>query len=35
MREIAGSLRRTALEVERNPAVLLQGKPPRPPGPGE
>lgn len=35
LREIAGSLRRTALEIERNPAVLLQGKPPRPPGPGE
>lgn len=35
MRRIAGSLRRTAREIEQNPAVLLHGKPPAAPGPGE
>lgn len=35
MRQITGSLRRTAREIEQNPAILLHGKPPAAPGPGE
>lgn len=35
MREVAGSLRRTGREIERNPAILLHGKEPAKPGPGE
>jgi len=35
LREVTGSLRRLSVELERNPAVLLFGKPAPKPGPGE
>ena len=35
MRRAAENLRRFSGQLERDPAVLLRGRPPRPPGPGE
>ncbi len=35
MRRAAENLRRFSAQLERDPAVLLRGRPPRPPGPGE
>jgi len=35
MREVTASLRRVSGEIERNPSVLLRGRPAVPPGPGE
>lgn len=35
LRHAAGNLRRFSEELERDPAVLLRGRPPRPAGPGE
>ena len=35
MREIAGSLRRTGREIEQDPSILLHGREPAVPGPGE
>jgi phospholipid/cholesterol/gamma-HCH transport system substrate-binding protein len=35
LRELTASLRRVSGELERNPAVLLHGRPPAKPGPGE
>jgi phospholipid/cholesterol/gamma-HCH transport system substrate-binding protein len=35
LRELGASLARVGGELERNPAVLLHGRPPAKPGPGE
>lgn len=35
IREIAGSLRRTGREIEQDPSILLHGREPAVPGPGE
>lgn len=35
LREVTASLRRFSQQLEQNPSVLLYGKPPAPPGPGE
>jgi phospholipid/cholesterol/gamma-HCH transport system substrate-binding protein len=35
LRELTASLRRFSAQLERNPAVLIHGRPPAKPGPGE